>query len=73
MTEKQVFEQITSQLKWYIGYCSQPYASQLLVRFENGNLKSETINKMFKHFGYVVNEPTQWVKGNGKPSDLKTK
>ena len=73
MSEKEVFDKITSELKWYIGYCSQPYASQMISRYESGCMKKETINKLFKFFGYVVKEPTQWVKSSGKPNNLKTK
>ena len=73
MTQEQVFRVITSELKWYIGFCSQPYASQLITRFNNGNLKQETIEKMFKFYGYVVNKPTTWIKSEGKPINLKTK
>lgn len=73
MTEKEVFKEITSELKWYIGYCSQPYASQLIVRFNNGNLKQETIHNLFKHFGYIIQSDIVWKKSDGKPNNIKTK
>lgn len=74
MTKEEVFKTITSQHKWYIGYCSQGYATQLIQRFEDGRLSEKTIEKIFNHFGYCVSTPKQWVKQlEGKPTNLKTK
>lgn len=60
MTQKQVFESITSEHKWHIGHYSQGYASQLVQRFNAGQLKQSTINKLFNHFGYTIKQETQW-------------
>lgn len=74
MSQEEVFKEITSQHKFYVGYCSQGYATQLIQRFEDGRLSDKTIQKLFNHFGYVVSKPTEWVKQlEGKPSNLKTK
>ena len=74
MNQNQVFKEITTPLKWYVGYCSQGYATQLIQRFEDGRLSDKTIERLFNHFGYVVSRPTEWVKQlEGKPSNLKTK
>lgn len=62
MNKKEVFKEITSQHKWYVGYCSQGYATQLVQRFEDGRLSEKTIKKMFKHFGYYISTHTQWKK-----------
>lgn len=53
MTEKEVFNKITSEHKWYIGFCSQGYASQLSSRFKAGQLKQSTIDSFLESFGYV--------------------
>lgn len=53
MTEKEVFNKITSEHKWYVGKFSQGYASQLVSRYNNGQLKQKTIDSFLKTFGYV--------------------
>lgn len=73
MTQQEVFSEITSQHKWYIGVYSQSYASQLVARFKAGQLKYSTIYEFFKKFGYTIETKESWVKANGKPSNLKTK
>jgi hypothetical protein len=74
MTKEEVFKEITSKLKWHIGFCSQGYATQLVQRFEDNRLSEKTIEKLFTHFGYCVSTPRQWTKQlEGKPSNLKTK
>ena len=74
MTKEEVFQEITSQHKWFIGFCSQGYATQLVQRFEDNRLSEKTIEKLFNHFGYCVSTPRQWAKQlEGKPSNLKTK
>jgi len=52
MTEKEVFNKITSEHKWYIGHYSQGYASQLVSRYNNGQLKQSTIDSFLETFGY---------------------
>lgn len=74
MNKEDVFKEITTPLKWWIGFCSQGYATQLVQRFEDNRLSEKTIEKMFTHFGYSVSTPKQWVKQlDGKPNNLKTK
>lgn len=62
MTKEEVFKAITSQHKWYIGYCSQGYATQLIQRFEDGRLSEKTIEKMFNHFGYKITKDKEYGK-----------
>lgn len=72
MNSQEVFKQITTPLKWYIGYCTQGYASQLVQRFEDNRLSERTIEKLFNHFGYSVSTPKKWTKQlEGKPKELK--
>lgn len=74
MTEKEVFNKITSEHKWYIGYYSQGYASQLVARFKAGQLKQKTIDEFLQLFGYVKSAEAQYaLQLEGKPSNLKTK
>lgn len=64
MDKNEVFKEITKPLKWYIGYCSQGYATQLVQRFEDGRLSEKTIDKMFAHFGYITVKEKQWEKNS---------
>lgn len=74
MTKEEVFKEITSTHKWYIGYCPQGYATQLKQRFEDGRLSEKTIEKLFNHFGYSIIRDVEWGKQlEGKPKELKTK
>lgn len=74
MTETEVFNKITSEHKWYIGYYSQGYASQLISRYNSGQLKQSTIDNFLNLFGYVKVQDAQYEKQlEGKPSNLKTK
>jgi len=59
MTQDQAFYEITDKLKWYIGYCSQGYATQLKQRYKAGQLKQSTINKILNDFGYHKITPAQ--------------
>lgn len=73
MTQKQAFNEITSELKWYIGIYSQSYASQIVQRFNAGLLKEKTINDFLSHFGYLKIKEAEYKKAEGKPINLKTK
>lgn len=64
MTKEEVFKEITNPLKWYIGYCSQGYATQLIQRFNDGRLSEKTIEKLFNHFGYFVKREKQWERNS---------
>jgi len=52
MTATELFEQITSEPKWYAGYTTPQHANLLKKRFYSGTMREETIKKMFNHFGY---------------------
>lgn len=73
MTQEEILKEITKEHKWYINHYSQGYASQLVSRLKNGQLKESTIKSFFGKFGYVLNRPAEWIKSDGKPSNLKTK
>lgn len=60
MTEKEVFKEITSEHKFYVGYCTAAYASELKSKFYAGILGEKAKNKLFNHFGYKVKQETQW-------------
>lgn len=73
MTQEDALNQIFSQHKWYVGIYSQCYASQLKARHQAKQLKQSTIEELLRKFGYVLNRPAEWIKSDGKPSNLKTK
>ena len=74
MTEKEVFNKITSEHKWYVGKISQGYASQFVARFKAKQLKQSTIDSFLETFGYVRTSEAQYtLQLEGKPSNLKTK
>lgn len=74
MNQTEVFNKITSEHKWYIGFCSQGYASQLSSRFKAGQLKQSTIDSFLETFGYIKTSEAQYTQQlEGKPSNLKTK
>jgi hypothetical protein len=56
MTSKEVFEEITSKEKWYAGYISPQYATNIKAKFKSGKLAFKTLEKLFNHFGYYLNE-----------------
>lgn len=60
MTEKEVFNKITSEHKWYVGFYSQGYASQFISRFKAGQLKQKTIDDFLRFFGYYKIEEAQY-------------
>ena len=66
MTEKEVFNKITSQLKWHIGHYSQGYASQLVSRYNSGQLKQSTIDSFLETFGYVKCSEAQYEQVKSK-------
>jgi hypothetical protein len=61
MTAKEVFKEITSVPKWYGGYISAQYASNIKRKFISGELSDVTLNRFFAKFGYSQNEVT-WIK-----------
>lgn len=60
MNQTEVFNKITSQHKWHIGYYSQGYASQLVARFHANQLKQKTIDEFLHLFGYVKCSEAQY-------------
>lgn len=74
MTQSEAFKQITSEHKWYVGKYSQGYASQLVQRFDAGQLKQSTIDNFLNNFGYFKVKDAEYTKQlEGKPSNLKMK
>lgn len=55
MVDKEVFEEITSKEKWYAGYISPQYATNIKRKFKSGTLSLVTMEKLFNHFGYYMN------------------
>jgi len=62
MTEKQVFNKIISEKKWFENYCTASYASDIKSKFSVGLLGEKAIERLFKHFGYKIKTETQWEK-----------
>lgn len=64
MTEKEAIEEITSELKWYIGVMPQSTASNFLQSYRKGMAKKKTINNFLRKFGYRIKQEEQWEKIN---------
>jgi len=62
MTEKQVFNKIISEKKWFENYCTASYASEIKNKFRAGLLGEKAIERLFDHFGYKVKTEAQWEK-----------
>lgn len=62
MTEKEAIEEITSELKWYIGVMPQSTASNFIQSYRKGMAKKKTINKFLRKFGYEIKQEEQWEK-----------
>lgn len=62
MNKEQAFKEITSTHKWYIGKYSQGYASQLIQRFNSGQLKDKTIDAFLNKFGYFKIKEAEYGK-----------
>jgi len=60
MNQTEVFNKITSEHKWYVGFYSQGYASQLIARFKAGQLKQKTIDDFLQFFGYYKVEEAKY-------------
>lgn len=59
MTAVELFEQITSEPKWYAGYTSPQHANLLRKRFHAKTLEFSTLQKMFNHFGFYLSADWQ--------------
>lgn len=62
MTAHEVFDEITSKEKWYAGYISPQYATNIKRKFKNGELSFRTLEKVFNHFGYYLSDHSPWQK-----------
>lgn len=62
MTKHEALHEIFSQHKFYVGYCSQAYGSQLKIQFETGRITKKATDKILKHFGYKLKNPEIWEK-----------
>lgn len=54
MTSEEVFKTITSEPKWYAGYISPQYATNLKRKFKDGTLPIKTMERLFNHYGYSL-------------------
>lgn len=54
MTAIEVFKDITSQPKWYAGFCSAQNATNIKARFEAKTLEFGTLEKMFNYYGFYL-------------------
>ena len=62
MTTKDVFKEILSIHKWYaIMGKSQQWGFSMRIRFNKGQVKISTLEKVFAKFGYEQNE-VKWKK-----------
>lgn len=73
MTQDEAIETIISEPKFYIGVMHQSTASNFIASWRKGMSKQKTIDEFLSKFGYVLNRPAEWIKSEGKPSNLKTK
>lgn len=55
MIDKEVFDEITSKPKWYAGYITPQYATNIKRKFKAGTLSLVTMEKLFNHYGYFMN------------------
>jgi hypothetical protein len=53
MTNKEVVSELKTQLKIYIGICTQAQFSNMCTRITNDLSKPKTVNEFFNKFGYV--------------------
>ena len=62
MNRQEVFNKITSEKKWFTGYCTASYATEMKQKFRVGLLGEKAIERLFEHFGYTIKTETQWEK-----------
>ena len=62
MNKQEVFNEITSEKKWFTGYCTASYATEMKQKFRVGLLGEKAIERLFEHFGYIIKIETQWEK-----------
>lgn len=60
MTAIDLFNEITSEPKWYAGYTNPQNASMIKKRFKEKKLEFGTLQKLFNHFGYFLE--ADWIK-----------
>lgn len=66
MTEQEAINEITSELKWYVGVMPQSTASNFLASYRKGMAKKSTINNFLDRFGYKIKTEEQWEKQTTK-------
>ena len=59
MTAIELFKKITSEPKWYAGYCSAQNATNIKRRFEAKQLTFDKLQHLFNHFGFFLE--AEWV------------
>ena len=62
MTAIEVFNNITSEPKWYAGFTTPQNASNIKKRFNDKKLSFSVLESMFNHYGYYLN--SSWEKKN---------
>ena len=62
MTKEQVFNEIISKKKWFKGYCTASYATEIKNKFRVDQLGEKAIERLFENFGYTIKTETQWEK-----------
>lgn len=73
MTAEEALNEITSELKYYIGTSySQQNASATVKRIREGRATINKRNEFFNEFGYVYREG-EWIKTKVDTTNYKTK
>lgn len=72
MTAEQAINEITSELKYYIGHYPQSTASSIVKRFRNGTITLNKLEEFLNTFGYVEREG-EWIKTKMQTTNYKTK
>lgn len=70
MTAEQAVNEITSEVKYYIGVYPQSTASDLVKRFRNGSITLNKLEEFLNNFGYVKREG-EWIKTKTQNQVLK--
>ena len=61
MTAEEAVNEITGELKYYIGVYPQSTASLIVKRFRNGSITLNKLEEFLNKFGYVKREG-EWIK-----------
>lgn len=60
MTTNELFNHITKEKGWHIGFCADSTANVWKHRHSKGKLTDDAYKRMFGHFGYRKTD--EWVK-----------